>query len=190
MRRWLPWIGGGIALVVVVAVIAVLVVGTGAGSANEAFVTHVDEDADDGSAAALASREWGDGRLVLVGYDRGGERVLGLGYAGDGLLGWQVASYTEEQVEPDDVVVGSLLVASAPGGSGQPAWSAAVGEIADSRVDQVEVTWANGDTSTGERTDDDAYIVAAEGETEAMQARYLAADGTEIAQVPVATAEG
>jgi hypothetical protein len=148
------------------------------------MLDRVSERADDDSAKVLAQQDWGGGRLVLAGYDRRGERRLAIAFVQDALRGWRVRAYTEEVVELHDVVVGSLIVASSEGGSGQPAWSVAVGELEDPRIRRVEVKWTSGETSTGERSGD-AYIVTQADETEATVVRYLAEDGTEVARVPV-----
>jgi hypothetical protein len=157
---------------------------SGGSSATQAALDHLEGRADRGSAEVLARRDHGEGELVLLGYDRQGVRRLGLAFASKQLRGWRVQSYTEEPVEPDDVVVGSLLVASSQGGSGQPAWSAAVGELLDRRIERVQVTWANGTRTVGARTGD-AYLVVESARTRALEARYLDEDGTEIAKVPV-----
>jgi hypothetical protein len=174
-----------VTVVVALALVFLFIVApSGGSSATEAALDHVAGKADRGSAEVLARRDHGDGELVLVGYDRRGVRRLGLAFTSKQLRGWRIQSYTEEPVEPDDVVVGSLLVASSPGGSGQPAWSAAVGELLDKRIDRVQITWANGTRSIGARTGD-AYLVVEGARTRAVEARFLDEDGTEIAKVPV-----
>jgi hypothetical protein len=176
---------GLVTLVVAAALVFLFIVApSGGSSATQAALDRVAGKADRGSAKVLAQRDHGDGELVLVGYDRGGVRRLGLAFTSKQLRGWRVQSYTEEPVEPDDVVVGSLLVASSPGGSGQPPWSAAVGELLDRRIDRVQVTWANGTRSIGARTGD-AYLVVEDAKTRAVEARYLDDKGAEIAKVPV-----
>lgn len=178
----------GLSAVTVVAVAALiflfLIAPSGGSSASDAAIDHVRTRADRGTVQVLARRDHGDGELVLVGYDRQGVRRLGLAFTSKQLRGWRIQSYTEEPVEPDDVVVGSLLVASSPGGAGQPAWSAAVGELLDRRIDRVQITWANGTKTVGERTGN-AYLVVEGARTRAVEARYLDEDGTEIAKVPV-----
>jgi hypothetical protein len=174
-----------VAVVVIASVVLLFVVApAGAGSASGATLDHVAERSDRDSAEVLASRDWGEGELVLVGYDRDGVRRLGLAFASEALRGWRVDSYTEEPVEPDDVVVGSLLVASSSGGGGQPAWSAAVGELLDKRVDRVEIVWRDEEESVGPRTGD-AYLVVRRGQTRARKARFLSDEGAEIATVPI-----
>jgi hypothetical protein len=186
----MPRRGVVIALSLVTAVVALalvflfIVAPSGGPSATDAALDHVGGRADGGTAKVLARRDHGEGELVLLGYDRQGVRRLGLAFTSKQLRGWRVQSYTEEPVEPDDVVVGSLLVASSSGGSGQPAWSAAVGEILDKRIDRVQITWANGTRSIGARTGD-AYLVVEQAKTRAVEARYLDEDGNEIAKVPV-----
>src|SRR5581483_11579031 len=132
----------------------------------------------------LAKQDWGSGQFVLVGYDKNGERKLGLAFVAHGPRGWKVGSYTEETTDKTDIVIGSLLLASSEGGAGQPAWSAAVGELGDPRVARVEVTWSNGESSVGTRAGD-AYIVTEKGTTTATSARYLSKTGVEIAKVPI-----
>ena len=179
---------------IVVAVVVVLIAAAGvflfvvapAGSstAGDAAIAHVKENADPGTAKVLAQQQWGDGSLVLVGYDRRGARRLGLSFADEGIRGWRIASYTEKQVEPDDVVVGSLLVAHSGGGKGQPAWSAAVGELVDTRIDRIQVKWSTGQPGLAPATGK-AYLVVSRGSANANEVVYLAKDGTEIARVPV-----
>jgi hypothetical protein len=184
-RRALGIALSALAVVVVIAVAFLFVVAPSGGeTATDGTLDHVAGKADTGTAEVLARQDWGDGELVLVGYDRRGVRRLGIAFAAKQLRGWRVQSYTEEAIEPDDVVVGSLLVASSPGGEGQPAWSAAVGELLDKRIDRVEIRWTNGEKSYGSRNGD-AYLVVERGETKALEARYLDDEGTEIATVPV-----
>jgi hypothetical protein len=184
MRRTIVIALGVLAAAVLVVGVFTVVAPSGSSSALTAAVAHVRERADRGSAHALVARSWGGGQLVLVGYDRRGARRLGIAFASKQLRGWRVNSYTEESVEPDDVVVGSLIVASSHGGEGQPSWSAAAGELIDSRVARVEVHWASGSRTNGERFDD-AYLVVEGGDTNAVAARYLTKDGAEVATVPI-----
>ena len=156
----------------------------GADTAEGAVLDHIDERADANSARVLADREWGEGRLVLAGYARSGERRLGVAFATEGRRGWHVGAYTDRLVQPTDVVIGSLVVARSEGGKGQPAWSAAAGELGDPRIEKVEIRWASGDTSSADRTND-AYLVVQRGSTTALDARYVTDDGTEIAKVPI-----
>jgi hypothetical protein len=177
--------GAAIAVLVAAAVVFLFVIApAGSDTAQAATLDYVSDRADDGTAKVLTQQDWGDGQLVLVAYDRRGVRRLGLTFAAEQMRGWRVRSYTEESVEPDDVVVGSLLIASSEGGDGQPAWSAAVGELTDSRIDRVEIQWGNGDKSLGPRVDA-AYLVVQRGSTTAKQARYLTEGGAEIAAVPI-----
>lgn len=185
MRRRAVLIGATVVVVLALAGVGAIAFSRqGEDSAEAAVLDHVAERADTGTSKTLAQQKWGNGQLVLVGYERNGVRRLGLAFSSKGFGGWRVGSYTEESVEPDDVVVGSLLVASSEGGEGQPAWSAAVGELIDSRIDRVEVKWASGESGFGPRTGD-AYLVVEEGTTIALEARYLSKDGAEIAKVPV-----
>jgi hypothetical protein len=172
------------AVVAIALVFLFIIAPSGGSSSSSAALGHVTGKADHGTARVLAQTDHGRGELVLVGYDRRGVRRLGLAFTSKQLRGWRVVSYTEEPVEPDDVVVGSLLVASSAGGAGQPAWSAAVGELLDKRVDRVQIKWANGDSTIGGRTGN-AYLVIDDGQTRAVEARYLDKNGAEIAKVPV-----
>lgn len=183
--RLLLIIGTVVAVLTIVAAAALFVViPPGEGSPQAAALEHVADRGDRDSAKVLTQQDWGKGQLVLVGYENRGAKRLGLAFADEQTRGWRVSSYTEETVEPDDVVVGSLLIASSEGGSGQPAWSAAVGELLDKRIDRVEIRWASGESSFGPRVGD-AYLVVEKGTTTALEARYLAKDGTEVAKVPV-----
>ncbi|MEX0873814.1 MAG: hypothetical protein WD646_12110 [Actinomycetota bacterium] len=185
MRRKGFRIALGAALLVAIALVLLFVVfPSGSSSVDAAMLDRVSERADESSAKVLAQQDWGDGRLVVAGYDRRGERRLAIAFVQDALRGWRVRGYTEELVELHDVVVGSLVIATSEGGSSQPAWSVAVGELEDPRIQRIEVRWASGDTSTASRSGD-AYLSAEEGETEATVIRYLAEDGTEIARVPI-----
>src|SRR5688572_1617049 len=133
-RRLLLIIGGSVVAIAALAALYLFVIAPGGeDSAQAATLEHVSDRADGGSAKVLTQHDWGEGQLVLVGYDRRGVRRLGIAFAAEGFRGWKVTSYTEETVEPDDVKVGSLLVASSDGGAGQPPWTAAVGELLDSR---------------------------------------------------------
>ena len=183
-RVLLSIISAVVVLLAIAAAVLFVVLPAGSDNAQAAAVEHVEEKADGGTAKALTQQDWGDGALVLIGYERSGVKRLGLAFASKQFRGWRVSSYTEETVEPDDVVVGSLLIASSDGGDGEPAWSAAVGELIDSRIDRVELKWASGETSLGPRVND-AFLVVQEGQTTALEARYLSKDGAEIAKVPV-----
>jgi hypothetical protein len=184
-RKTLLIVGGAVVGVIAVAALFLLVIApSGGNSAQAAVLSHVSDRADANTAKVLTQQDWGDGQLVLVGYEGRGVRRLGIAFAAKQMRGWKVRSYTEESVEPDDVVVGSLLIASSEGGDGQPAWTAAVGELIDDRIERVEVKWAASDTSVGPRATD-AYMVIERGVTTATEARYLADDGAEIARVPV-----
>lgn len=183
-RRIILLAGGTVAVLAAAAALFLFVIApSGADSPPAAVLDHVRDRADASSAKVLTQHDWGEGQLVLVAYEGHGVRRLGLAFAAEALRGWTVRSYTEESVEPDDVVVGSLLIASSEGGDGQPAWTAAVGELIDSRIDRVEIGW-EGSKSVGNRNND-AYLVVEKGTTTATEARYLGKDGEEIARVPV-----
>lgn len=180
-------VGSIVAFAAIAIVVLTVVAPSGAGSASDAALAHVSGRGDAGTGQVLTQQDWGDGQLVLVSYERQGAKRLGLAFASKQLRGWRVGAYTEESVEPDDVVVGSLLIASSDGGGGQPAWSAAVGELIDSRIDRVEIKWATGETTMAPRVND-SFLVVEEGTTNALEARFLADDGSEIAKVPVGSA--
>lgn len=156
----------------------------GADTPEAAMVEQVEEKADGGTAKVLIEEPWGDGELVVARYEADGERRLALAFVIEKGRGWTVSSYTEQHAETDDIAVGSLLVARSPGGAGQPEWTAAVGELSDSRIASIEIKWKNGDKEAKDRRND-AYLVVREGSTEPETARFLTEDGTEIAQVPV-----
>ncbi len=185
MLRKALLVGATVVVVALVAGVAIFVLPSRSDSASDATIDHVSGRGAGGSAKVLAQRDWGEGSLVLVGYESEGVRRLGLAFASKGIRGWRVGSYTEEPIEPDDVVVGSLLVASSAGsGSAEPAWSAAMGELIDSRIDRVEVGWATGEKALAPRTGE-AYLVVQKGRTKVLEVRYLADDGSEVAKVPV-----
>jgi len=185
MRRRTRRVVLGVAVLAAVAAVLLFVVfPSGAGSVEEAAVDRVSERADEGSARAAARFEWGGGELVLIAYERDGERRLGIAYVQDALRGWRVRAFTEEAVESNDIVVGSLIVAQSAGGGGAPSWSVAAGQLEDPRIQRIEVKWASGGTSSAERTED-SYLVTQEGETDALEVKFIADDGTEIATVPV-----
>jgi hypothetical protein len=184
-RKLVMFIGAGIVLLTAAALVVVFVLlRSGAPSAEQAMLQRVRGSADPGSAKILVNRAWGDGRLVLTRYDQGTQHRLALGFTIERSRGWRLAAYTEETVEPTDVVVGSLLVASSEGGEGQPPWSAAAGQIKDNRIVRVEIRWASGDVTSAQRRNG-AYLVLLEGTTTPLEARYLAKDGTEVAKVPI-----
>lgn len=184
-RRILLIVGGLIVVLAAAAAVFLFVIAPQGGeTAQAAVLDHVEERADADTAEVLTQQDWGEGQLVLVGYERRGVRRLGLAFTATQLRGWKVRTYTEESVEPDDVVVGSLLIASSEGGEGQPAWTAAVGEVTDSRIDRVEIAWASGTKALGPRVAD-AYMVVERGATTGKEARYLAKDGAVIARVPI-----
>jgi hypothetical protein len=188
MRRRRAVVGAAVALAIVAAAVLYLFVVSpaGAGSAQEAVTKRIGDRADRNSTRVLVKRDWGDGQLVLAGFSRRAERRLALAFAIERGRGWHVVAYTERTAMVSDVVVGSLLVASSSGGSGQPAWSAAVGELNDPRVKTVEVSWMSDGTSSAERTND-SYLVVHRGRVSPRAARYLDGERTEIASVPIDT---
>jgi len=186
-RRSVLLVGGAALAIIALALLALFVFfPAGAATADGVVLDRVPKTADAGTPRILAKQDWGKGQLVVVGYNRQTERKLGLAFVSHGARGWRLASYTEETTDKTDVVVGSLLVASSEGGAGQPAWSAAVGELSDPRIARVEVTWSNGQSSVGVRVNN-AYLVTESGTTAAKSARYLAKDGAEIAKVPISS---
>lgn len=164
--------------------LAVVVFPAGAASADAAVLEQIDPMAEDGTARVLLEEPWGDGELVLVRYENEGQRRLGLGFAIEAFRGWRVAAYTEEDADTDDVAVGSLLVASSAGGEGQPPWAAALGELSDARISEVQIEWTDGESSSAP-VRDEAYLVVREGSPQPETARFLTDDGTEIAAVPI-----
>jgi len=186
-RRSVLLVGGAALAIIALALLALFVFFPAGDATADAVVLHrVAKTADAGTATILLKQDWGKGQLVVVGYNRQAERKLGLAFVAHGTRGWRLGSYTEETTDKTDVVVGSLLVASSEGGAGQPAWAAAVGELSDTRIARVEVTWSNGQSSVGTRVNN-AYLVTEPGTTAARSARYLAKDGTEIAKVPISS---
>lgn len=186
MRRKLVWIigGGVLAAAAIVVVLALVIAPGGATSPGAAVLERISDDPGGDTPRVLVDREWGDGRFVLASYGGSAEHRLALGFALEHAGGWRLAAYTEETVKSTDVVVASLLVASSEGGTGQPPWSAAAGEISDDLVVRVEIRWASGEVTSAPRTNG-AYLVLNEGTTTPLEARYLSKTGTEIAKVPV-----
>jgi hypothetical protein len=186
-RRVVLLVGGAAAAIIALALIALFVIFPGgAPSSDAAVLDRVGQISGAAAPSVLVKTDWGDGQLVLIAYNRGAARRLGLAFVAHGARGWRLGSYTEETTDRTDIVVGSLLLASSEGGAGQPAWSAAVGELTDPRIARVEVTWSNGGVSVGSRVNN-AYIVTEPGTAAARTARFLAKDGTEIAKVPINT---
>ena len=64
------------------------------------------------------------------------------------------------------------------------AFPATAGQLEDPRIQRIEVKWASGGTSSAERAED-SYLVTQEGETDALEVKFIADDGTQIATVPV-----
>ena len=171
-------------MLAVVLVVVFVVLPSGADTAHAAILERVNETATPGTAKLLVSREWGEGRLVLVSFERGNDHRLALGFVIERGRGWRLAAYTDEKADRKDVVVGSLLIASSEGGTGQPPWSAAAGELRGTTIGRVEIRWASGAKSSAE-AQDNAYLVIQQGTTTPLEARYFASDGSEIAKVPI-----
>lgn len=186
MRRRLIWIigAGVLAVLAAVLVIVFLVLPGGAPTANAAILERLETRADADTPRVLNSQAWGDGRLILAAYRTGRELTLALGFVVEDGGSWRLAGYTEENVNSNDVGVGSLLVASSEGGTGQPPWSVAAGHLVDRRVRSVEIRWASGDVSAAPRRRN-SYLVIQRGTTTPLQARYLGEEGIEIAKVPI-----
>ncbi|HYZ92496.1 MAG TPA: hypothetical protein VFA34_08890 [Actinomycetota bacterium] len=186
MRRRMLWIVGAVLLplLAVLLLLVFFVLPGGSDSASAAILDRVTQTADNDTAKLLIDREWGDGRLLLASFEKGAESRLALGFAIERGRGWRLAAYTEERAERRDVVVGSLLVASSEGGTGQPPWSAAAGELRGTNIHRVIIRWASGETSSA-FAKDNAYLVVQRGTTTPLEARYLAKDGNEIAKVPI-----
>jgi len=172
------------ALVAVAAVVVLLLFPSGASSAIDAATSPLRSRADPGTVRVLTAQAWGTGELVLARFDRHGERMLRLAYSAHGARGWRPAGATERRADINDVAVASLLVARSPGGKGQPAWSAAAGELGDRRIARVEITWASGPPTVASRQND-SYLAVRAGTVSVTQVRFLSADGREVAKVPV-----
>lgn len=171
-------------MLAVVLVVVFVVLPGGADTPHAAILDRVHETATPGTSKVLISREWGEGRLVLASFENGNDHRLALGFVVERGRGWRLAAYTDEKADRKDVVVGSLLVASSEGGTGQPPWSAAAGELRGTNIARVEIRWASGATSSAE-TKGNAYLVIQQGTTTPLEARYFGEDGTEIAKVPI-----
>ncbi|HVL81788.1 MAG TPA: hypothetical protein VM840_09375 [Actinomycetota bacterium] len=157
----------------------------GAATPTEAATRY---ESESGAAArVLTDREWGEGRHVLVRTRRGGRTYLSLSFVADTGRGWRVVRRAVEESDPSDIVVGSLLLASAPASDGQPAWTAAFGELSHPDIAVVEILWADGTSGRSDRTGD-AYLVVAPGSRTAIEARFLDPQGVEVARVPASGA--
>ena len=175
----------GISLTVLVAVIALLLFVVFPSGQNTAVAAATSKlRADTGTVRVLVSQRWGGGELVLVRFDRAGKRMLRLVYAAHGTRGWRATGTTTQRADITDVAVGSLLVARSSGGSGQPAWSVAAGELGDPRIEAIQVKWTTGQTTTGRR-ENDSYLVIERGTMQVASVRFTSKDGSEIATVPV-----
>lgn len=180
------WIPASVALLVALGAGAVII-GAPAGLPDPEAVAlnAASADARPGSTEILIRDDWGDGRLLVLGFEGPeGARHLAIAFVIDHGRGWRLGGYTEQRAEADDVRVGSLLVASAEGGKGQPAWTAAFGELSDDRITRVEVAWTGG-TTTSATLRGRAYLALRPDETTVETVRYLGEDGAEIATVPV-----
>lgn len=181
LRTWIP---AGAALIVALGAGAVIV-GAPAGlpSAEDVVLNATANDAMS-EPEVLVDRDWGDGRLLVVGFEgTDGRRHLAVTFAIDHGRGWRLGGYTEQQAQGDDVRVGSLLVATSEGGEGQPPWTAAYGELSDDRITRVEIVW-DGETTAATLVDR-AYLSVREGRDPPATVRYRSDDGEEIAEVPV-----
>jgi hypothetical protein len=187
MRRSLYWaLGAGVVLLTAAVLLLLYVLRpAGAESANAALLERIADRPEATSARVLLTRGWGEGRFVLGAYDAGDGRRLALGFALEQRRGWELVAYTEQTVTTNDIRgIGSLLVASSDGGPGQPAWSAAAGQLADRSVMRVEIRWASGEATSATRVND-AFLVLEEGTTTPLEARYLTGEGAERARVPI-----
>jgi hypothetical protein len=171
-------------LVMIVAILVYVLLPSGASTAVAAATNPVRSRADSGTVKVLVTRAWGSGELVLVGFDHGGVRMLRLTFAAHGSRGWRDAASTEQRADLNDVAVGSLIVARSDGGKGQPPWTVAAGELGDRRIHRVQIRWTDGTTTTDVRRND-AYLVVRRGLLTASAVRYVAANGAEIAKVPI-----
>ena len=169
-------------LILVVALLLFVVFPSGRSTAVAAATSKL--TADSGTVRVLITQKWGNGELVLIRFDKKGDRMLRLVYATHGKRGWRAAGTTDQRADITDVAVGSLLVARSAGGKGQPPWSVAAGELGDPRIQGTQVRWSSGSTTTGARQDD-SYLVVRQGTFNVVSVRYASKDGTEIATVPV-----
>lgn len=174
-----------VALVAIAAVLLFVVFPAGASTAVAAATSDLNSKADDGTVRVLITQKWGNGELVLIRFDRRGERMLRLTFASKGTRGWRAAGSTDQRADLTDVAVGSMLVARSQGGKGQPPWSAVAGELGDRRIQRIEVAWTQGPRTTDARQND-SYLVVQRGVLDASSVRFVASEGAEIATVPVA----
>lgn len=157
----------------------------GAADPAAAVRLHLREAAKDGTVRVLTATAWGAGRLVLSRFsDEREQLTLSLAFAIDQGRGWRVAASTRTVVTTSDVQVASLVVSSAPGGKGQPSWSAAYGEVSREGIAHVEVQWVDG-TPTRAPVAEGAYLAVGAGRRKASLVRYLSGTGDEVAKVPV-----
>jgi hypothetical protein len=176
------------ALALVLAVLAVtVIVWRPAGDTDAAAAARgpLEDRARRGSLRVPIVRRWGHGALTLAVFDdRSGSRRVAFGFAIDRGRGWRLVASTERAVNLTDVSVGSLLVTTSSGGTGQPAWTAVYGEVGDARIATVEVRWDAGAPTAAERRRN-AYLAVRSGVHKPLLARYLAANGSEVAKVPI-----
>lgn len=187
LRRWWPALIGILVGLVAVGVLALRP--TGYEDPHSAALAAAEPHAEPETPLVLAERTLGEGRIILVAFtDREDASRLGIAFTVDRGRGWRAAGWTHEEAALDDVVVGSLLLASAEGNGDQPAWSAVCGELGEDRITSVEVEWSDGETSRVDR-EDNAYFAVREGVDTPESVRYLDDEDEEIAVVPVGEAE-
>ena len=185
--RRVQLIVAGVVVLALVAIGLLVFRPSGADEPAEAAFERVADEAEEAEPVLILEREWGEGRLVLVGYNATDpddtERMLGLAFAIDRGRGWRVAGWTSQASDLEDVKVGSLLVANSTGGAGQPPWVAVFGELGDDRIVQVEVEWSEGEPTAAQREGDAYFVVRPDG-VEPTFVRYLDAEDEELAKVP------
>lgn len=172
------------ALIAAAVVLAFVVFPSGADTPLRAATSDLQSKADQDTVRILVTQRWGEGEMVLARFDRRGRRMLRLAFASKGTRGWRRAGATEKRADLTDVAVGSMLVARSAGGKGQPEWSAAAGELGDRRIQRIEIRWTTGKVTTGVRRND-SYLIVEGGSLAVASVRFLTANGTEIATVPV-----
>lgn len=142
-------------------------------------------DAQESMPSVLIDQPWGKGTFVVIGSgDPVTVRRLSLSFVAPQRGGFKVVKRASQTAARTDVTVGSLLLASSPGAEGQPAWSAAFGEIVDPAIATISVMWGDG-TATQAPKNSTSYLVVRAGVHAAISVRYLDASGAERAVVPV-----
>lgn len=174
-----------LAFAVAIAAIVVIAVRPYGDADGKTAAVNASLNAGESMPTVLIDKPWGDGLLVLVASgDAVRTRRLSLSFVIDDGRGWRVVKRAVQTADRSDVSVGSLLLATSTGGPGQPAWSAAFGELGVDGIQSVEITW-NDATSTRDVRVGGSYLVVRTGAHSGISVRYLDAAGGELAVVPV-----